>query len=51
MPYNCVEWKSLHVVSWAYGRFMLDFHRSDRGSNPGKLGNWVVRWVPDETQD
>ena len=81
MTYSLVSEKPL----WASGVVvsMFDFHRSDRGSNPGRggekfhvydytierhpwqvsenrkprvtpkpcEGNWVVRLVPDETQD
>ena len=86
----CELFLSLFVGLWcsgcAYGVVvsMFDFHRSDRGSNPGRggekfhnvydynierhprqvsenhkprvipkacEGNWVVRLVPDETQD
>ena len=29
-----------HAITWAYGVVvsMFDFHRSDRGSNPGRGG-------------
>ena len=82
----CVKTKVTKLYLWAYGVVvsMFDFHRSDRGSNPGRggekfhnvydytierhswqvsgnhkprvipkprEGNWVVRLVPDETQD